>query len=118
MKYQKIINLLHSKLFKFRTKHWIQINDNSCKIQITLKVKVYVIIVMHKRTISVANVEAIGAAQITTKKVISENCAQFTDYKTKLNNTQIYNAKAIEVVMPRYNLVEYSDNSSKTSGSS
>ena len=33
------------------------------------------------------------------------------------NNTQVYNAKDTEIVMPMNNLIEYSDNYSKTSGS-
>ena len=36
---------------------------------------------------------------------------------SEINNTQIYNAKDIEIVMPMYNLIEYSDNYSKTSRS-
>ena len=32
-------------------------------------------------------------------------------------NTQIYNAKDIDIVMPMYNLIEYSDNYAKTTGS-
>ena len=43
--------------------------------------------------------------------------ATFTDYISKINNTQIDNAKYIDVVMPTYNLIEYSDNYLKTSGS-
>ena len=35
----------------------------------------------------------------------------------KWNNTQIDNAKNIGVITPTYNLIEYSDNYSKTSGS-
>ena len=35
---------------------------------------------------------------------------------SEINNTQIDNAKDIDVVMPMYNLIEYSDNYSKTSG--
>ena len=35
----------------------------------------------------------------------------------KRNNTQTDNAKNIYVVMPMYNLIEYSDNYSNTSGS-
>ena len=35
----------------------------------------------------------------------------------KWNNTQIDNAKYIDVVIPMYNLIEYSNNYSKTSGS-
>ena len=40
---------------------------------------------------------------------------QFTDYISEINNTQIDNAKAIDVVMPMYSLIEYSKNYSKTS---
>ena len=36
---------------------------------------------------------------------------------SKINNTQVDNAKDIDIVMPLYNLIEYSDNYSKTSGS-
>ena len=35
----------------------------------------------------------------------------------KWNNAQIDNAKNIGVITPTYNLIEYSDNYSKTSGS-
>ena len=35
----------------------------------------------------------------------------------KIDNTEIDNAKDIDIVMPMYNLIEYSDNYSKTSGS-
>ena len=51
------------------------------------------------------------------KRVIFKNCAPFTDCISEINNTQIDNAKYIDVVMPMYNLIEYSDNYSKTSGS-
>ena len=48
------------------------------------------------------------------KGVIFKNCAPFTDCISEINNTQIDNAKYIDVVMPMYNLIEYSDNYSKT----
>ena len=51
------------------------------------------------------------------KGVIFKNCAPFTDCISEINNTQINNAKYIDVVMPMYNLIEYSDNYLKTSGS-
>ena len=41
----------------------------------------------------------------------------FTNCISKINNTQIDNAEYIDIVMPMYNLIEYSDNYSKTSGS-
>ena len=40
-----------------------------------------------------------------------------TNFISSINNIQIDNAEYIDVVMPMYNLVEYSDNYSKTSGS-
>ena len=47
------------------------------------------------------------------KGVIFKNCSPFTDYIGEINNTQIDNAKDIDVVMPMYHLIEYSDNYSK-----
>ena len=44
-------------------------------------------------------------------------CAPFTNCIREMNNTQIDNAKDIYIVMPMYNLIEYSDNYAKTSGS-
>ena len=46
-----------------------------------------------------------------------KNCALFTDSISEINNTQIDNTKDIDVIMPMYNLTEYSCNYSKTSGS-
>ena len=41
--------------------------------------------------------------------------AWFTDHVSEINNTQANNAKDFDVIIPMYNLVEYSDNYSKTS---
>ena len=51
------------------------------------------------------------------KGVTFRNCAPFTKCISRINNTEIDNAKDIDIVMPMYNLIEYSDNYSKTSGS-
>ena len=51
------------------------------------------------------------------KEIMFKNSALFTDCISETNNTQIDNAKDIDVAMPIYNLIEYSDNYSKTSGS-
>ena len=51
-----------------------------------------------------------------TKGVIFKNCAPFTDCISEINNTQINNAKDVDVVIPMHNLIEYTDNYSKTSG--
>ena len=49
-------------------------------------------------------------------KVVFKNCAPFTNCIRKVNNTQIDNDKHIDVIMPMYNLIEYSNNL-KPSGS-
>ena len=51
------------------------------------------------------------------KGVAFKNCAPFTNCISEINNTQVDNAKEIDIVMPMYNLIEYSDNYAKTSGS-
>ena len=43
------------------------------------------------------------------------NCAPFTDCVKKINNTQVHNVQDIEEVMQMYNVIEYSNNNSKTS---
>ena len=74
--------------------------------------------ILVKGNISVNNTTAKGAAaNNTNKKVIFKNCAPFTNCISKINNTQIDNAEYIDIVMPMYNLIEYSDNYSKISGS-
>ena len=56
-------------------------------------------------------------ANHTNKKVIFKNCAPFTNCISEINNTRADNAKDIDSVMPMYNLIEHSNNYSKTSGS-
>ena len=52
------------------------------------------------------------------KSVIFKNCAPFTNWNSEINNTELDNVKDIDIVMPMYNLIEYSDHYSRTSGSS
>ena len=51
------------------------------------------------------------------KGVAFKNCAPFINCISEINNTQVDNAKDIDVVMPMYNLIEYSDNYAKTTAS-
>ena len=51
------------------------------------------------------------------KEVIFKKCVSFINFKIEINNTETDNAIDIDIVMPMYNLIEYSDNYSKTSGS-
>ena len=60
--------------------------------------------------------DAAKKADEINKGVIFKTCAPFTDCISNINNTQIDNAKDIDVVIPMYNSIEHSNNYSKTSG--
>ena len=49
------------------------------------------------------------------KGITFKNCAPFTKCVSRINNIDIDNAEDIDIVMPMYNLIEYSNNYSKTS---
>ena len=51
------------------------------------------------------------------KGVVFKNWVPFTKYISRINNRDIDTARDIDIVMPMYNLIEYSDNYSKTSES-
>ena len=74
--------------------------------------------ILVKGTITVNNTAAAdAAANNTNKKVISTNCPPFTNCISEINNTQIDRAKDLDIVMPMYNSMKYSDNYSKIPGS-
>ena len=76
--------------------------------------------ILVKGTITVNNSAAADAdANNTNKKLISKNCAPFINCISEINNTHVYTCHNthIDKVMPMYNLIEYSDNHSKISGS-
>ena len=134
MEYEKVPILLDNasnQPSKFRTKTWVEINDESrgtysVNRQINFKTSMlrpslchyrdaYILV---KENISVNNTAAADAdASITGKKVIFKNFAPFTDCISKINNTKLDNAKDIDIVMAMYNLIEHSNNYSKTSRS-
>ena len=131
MEYQKIANLIDdtsNQPSKFRTKNLVEINNESRGIynvnsQIKFKTTMLKSIlcdysdayILVKGTICVNNTAAVGAdANNTNRKVRFKNCAPFTNCISEINNTQIDNAKDIDIVMPMYNLIEYSDNYAKT----
>ena len=133
MEYQKIANLIDyasNQLSKFKTKNWVEINDESrgkYNVNSQIKFKTSMLksslcdygdaYILVKGTITVNNTAAADAdANNTNKKVIFKNCAPFTNYISEINNTQVDNAKDLDIVMPMYNLIKYSDNYSKTSG--
>ena len=69
-------------------------------------------------TITVNNTATEGAAaNDNNEKVLFKNCAPFTNCISEINNKDLDNAKDLGIVMLIYNLIEYSDNYSKKSGS-
>ena len=104
MEYQKLENLLNDpsdKLSKFRTRSWVEINEDirvaySPNKLIRLKTAMlrsslcdyndpYILV---KGNMSVNNNAGAGAtANNIGKKVIFENCAPFTNCISKINNT-------------------------------
>ena len=71
-----------------------------------------------KGTITVPNTAAAGAGvNNTNNKMIFKNSAPFTNCITEINQTQLDDAEDIFIVMPMYNVIEYSDTYSETSGS-
>ena len=50
-------------------------------------------------------------------QVAFKNCAPFKDCRTEINDTFVDYADFINIAMPMYNLIEYSDNYSDSSGS-
>ena len=115
---------------KFRTRNWVEINDesrgtytsNDIKFKTTMLrsnlcdyADAYILV---KGTITITGAGDDDAAKRLderNKGVIFKNCAPFTKCISRINNTDIENAQDIDIVM--YNLIEYSDNYSKTSGS-
>ena len=62
-----------------------------------------------------------GSIRITRRnqntKVAFKNCAPFKESRTEINETFIEEVEHSNITMPMYNLIEYSDNYSNTSGS-
>ena len=57
------------------------------------------------------------AALDTDNNFAFKNCAPFTWCVTHINDEHIDNAENLDIIMPMYNLIEYSDNYTDTSGS-
>ena len=110
-----------NQLPKFRTKNWVEINDQSRGVYNTnrdIRFKTTILksslcdhsdaYILVKGTTTITGAGADTAARQTDerdKAVIFKNCAPFINYKTEINNAEIDNAKDINIVMPMYNLI-------------
>ena len=96
------------------TKNWFEISDESQGTYNNYSddySDVY-ILVKGNKTVEKGTT---AAPNNPNKKVIFKNIAPFTICISRMNNTQVDDAQYIDVVMRMYNLLEYSDNYSKTS---
>ena len=126
METQKIVNLLNNtenEYSKFATKKWYIIDSeskgnyshenpikfltNSLESSLCDYSDVYILVT--------GNITAIPNNAVT--QVVFKNCAPFEKYRTEINETFVGDAQHINIAMPMYNLIEYSDNYSDTSGS-
>ena len=134
MEYQKLANLLNDESnqpSKFRTRNWVEINDDlrgkynddDFKFKTTMLrynlcdyAHAYILV---KGTITGDDcaVGQVDEGRWVDKGVTFKNCAPLTKSISRINNTDIDTTQDIDIVMPMYNLIEYSDNYSKTPGS-
>ena len=109
---------------KFRTKNWVEINDESrggytTGNDIKFKTTMLRSYILAKGTITITGAGDVAGARQADKRnkgAIFKNCAPFTKPVSKINDTEIGNAQDIDEILSMYNLIEYSDNYSKTSG--
>ena len=136
MEYQKTANLLDNasnQPSKFRIKSCIEINDESGGGYTTgsdIKFKTILLrsslcdyadaYILVQGTITITGAgdgAAARRADERNKAVIFKNCAPLIKCISNINDTEIDNAQDIDIVMSMDNLLEYSDNYSKTSDS-
>ena len=135
MEYQKIANLLDTgsnQPSKFRARNWVEINDESRGTYTSNNIK-FKTLMLRSNLCDYADAYILVNGTITitgarddddakglderNKGVLFKNCTPFTKCISRINNTDIDNAQDIDIVMSMYNLIEYSNNYSKTSGS-
>ena len=133
MGYDKINNLLGSEsenLSKFVTRKYVKINSlsNTYNENKSIRFKTPMLrsalcdyanaYILVNGTITVtANAGANNIRDKRNRKLILKNNAPFVSCITKINNELIEDAEDLDIVMPMYNLLEYSKNYRKTIGS-
>ena len=126
MERQKIVNLFNSsdnENSNSATKKWCVINDeskgnysheNEIKF-LTRSLESSLCDYSDAYILITGNINVTGGDNNT--KVVFKNCAPFEKCRTEINETFVDEADFINITMPMYNLIEYSDNYSDTSGS-
>ena len=131
MEFQKIIHLLDvtsddKDLPRYVTKKWVEVYnqpEKNCSVNKEIRIKTP-ILRPDLYNFSDAYIVVKGDIIVTSpnnakrnKSVTFKNNAPFINCITKINGIKIDNAEDLDVVMPMYNLLEYSKNYRKTTGS-
>ena len=126
METRKIINLLNgsdNENSKFAAKNWY-ILDNESKGNYSYHNPIKVLTKSIESSLcdcygayilDTGNINVAGGDNNT--KVAFKNCAPFKDCRTEIKENFVDYAGFINITMPMYNLIEYSDNYSNYSGS-
>ena len=125
MKHYKIFKLLErSTVSKFVTKKWVEVNDlSSGQYSVNKNIRFKTLILgsdlcdysdAYIAAKGRINVKATENTDVGQKDVAFKNNAPFRSCITKINSKLIENAKDLNIVMPMYNLLEYSQNYSMT----
>ena len=130
METQKIVNRLNDsddKSSNFSTRKWYIINDqnngqygrgneNDSIIKFETKViKPNLCAYSDAYILVIGDIKVADAAANTN--VLFKNCAPFTRCVTRTNDEHVKIAENMDIIMPMYNLIEYSDNYADSSGS-
>ena len=121
---QKIINLLNdssNEESKFATKKCYVIDSQTTKGKYkqgdTIKLETIKSSLCDYSDAFILVTGNITVAANNNTDVAFKNCAWFSTCTTKINDVFVDEANHIYIAMPMYNLIEYSDNYSDTSGS-
>ena len=135
MKFQKIANFLDTTsddkdLPRFVTKKWIEVYDQSegnYNVNKEIRIKTSMLrsdlcdfsdaYIVVKGTITLTKTDRIRFIDIRNRFLAFKNNTPFTNCISKINNVLIDKAVDLDVVMPMYNLLEYSVNYRKTTES-
>ena len=128
MEYQKITNLLGNipdKVPRFITKKWIEVYDQFGETDNTNKQIRFKALMLRSDLCEFSDAYIVVKGIVTVssderdrdemnRQVILKNDASFISCISKINGVLVENAEVLDLVMPMYNLLEYSKNYSKT----
>ena len=130
MEFNKINNLLgpaHDKVPRFITKKWIEVQSQSGNTYNTSRPIRFKTSMLRSDLCDYSDAYVLVKGKITVtnpndnanfnKELTLKNNATFFSWVSKINGELVENAEDLDIVMPMYNLLKYSKNYEKTSGS-